>query len=877
MKVIILIFLLFQLCSCYKPAFDKHYKIEKGVLNLKSYNFEEQGNIYLNGQWKFQWMDYDNIDYIKVPAYWDKEKYSKYGFGWYILEIHHNGNEELGLFLERVHSSYEMYINDELVLFNGFPGNSKEETVPSTEPKVTKLPAESPILIKLKVSNFHHFEGGAFYTPIIGKYHDLKYIYHLSSLIDSILIGAFLIMAIHYLILYLKKKNEKAHLFFSLLCFSIFARTIACKHYIYRIFPVNCVSVYHLSNKIDYLFVAIAAICVIILFKELLPNIFRRKVTNILLYIWSAYTLFVFVSPMIIYQQIHVIIEILMLITILSIIEAILKSVIRGNKNFIFTLTGSILLFLSIVNDVLIFNNIIISIHLTHLGLFLFILSNSIVISNRFAKAFTKAEYLTRNLETEVKKATEIIEHQKNELQEIYNNKTSYFVNIAHEIRTPLTLINNYMEKYINKVGVDENLSIVKKNIEHLVRNITNIFNLQSIELGKVIFNHDNLIEVTQIVSNKIILFKSLALNKKVFLSANISNEESFTEIDPIALDNIINNLIENAIKYTSEFGEIVIKVETSNDIKIKIFNSGEGIPEKQLENIYKPYYQINHQKKNIQGIGLGLSLVKKIIEEVQGKIEVISKSGKGTEFCVTLNRIFPIEDNSAVSKDDNTNILDDYNYSILKPNKYIVERNTILVVEDNLELLSYLQGIFYNDFNVFCGRNGIDAINQLDYIPQPDLIISDIMMDNMDGIEFFAEINKIDKFRYVPFIFLTAKTEDESKLKCLKSGAIDFIPKPFNKSELLLKVSSILNLTNNIKDSHQLLINKDIELNKMYAKYGVSNRQIEIISLLKEGLERKEIAYELGISINTVKTQLQRLYEKCSVNNKTELIKIFN
>lgn len=877
MKKIIISCLVLLLFSCTKSQECSNTEIKNGYLDLRNYNFSKSGSIYLDGIWKFKWMNRKKSEYIKVPSHWNKNKYSGNGYGWYTLIIIHNKKEKLGLHLERSQSSYEMYINDKLLLSNGKPGNTKKETIPATHPRFVELPNESPLIIKWKISNFHHNEGGANYTPLIGLYHNLEYMHDFSNLIDSIIIGAILAMFFHYLILFLRKKNEKAHLYFSLLCLFIFARTLASKHYFHTLFPADSVLIFQLSNKIDYLCVALSAICLIILFKELLPNYFNKKVTTVCIIAWATYALYVLVTPMTTYQQLQLIIEIFIISSIMFVIKSIIQSIYYGDKRFIFTLIGSSMLLAAVINDVLIFNNYIISLHLTHLGLFFFILSNSVLISGNFAKAFRKAEYLTINLEKEVKKSTQIIEDQKNELQEIYNNKTSYFVNIAHEIRTPLTLIKNYMDKYIEQVGNEENLIIIKNNIDMLVKNITNIFNLQSIELGKIIFNHDTVVEVTKHVHDKAMLFKSLAENKRIILSTEIPEERAYTKIDSVAFDNIVNNLIENAIKYTTEFEEIKIKVAAEDNIKITVFNSGSCISECQLKSIYKPYYQINHEKKNIQGIGLGLSIVKKIIDDVDGEINVWSEPGKGTEFSVQFNRIIPTDKEAESADLCKSTLPEKYVAASLKPNKYLTERNTILIIEDNYEMLSYLQSIFYDAHNVFCAVNGADALNQLNYIPRPDLIISDIMMDNIDGLEFYNQINKLDNFKNIPLIFLTAKVGHENKLEGLKSGAIDFISKPFDKSELLCKVSSVLNIGQNSIGNINCAEQRKLELDNLFIEYGISKRQIEIITLLKEGLGRKEIAYELGITINTVKTQLQRIFEKCSVSNKTELIKIFN
>ena len=216
--------------------------------------------------------------------------------------------------------------------------------------------------------------------------------------------------------------------------------------------------------------------------------------------------------------------------------------------------------------------------------------------------------------------------------------------------------------------------------------------------------------------------------------------------------------------------------------------------------------------------------------------------------------------------------------------------------------MLSFLLKDLSSDYNICYALNGKDALEKIKNLSKPDIIISDIMMDVMDGYEFYTKLLKDFNFKSIPFIFLTAKSGIDDRLKGLKKGAVDFITKPFNIDELraklysLLKVKEALNserieeiakeltgvldTTNNVLSSmnkNKISDNKNeiTEKDALTMKYGISRRQIEIFSLLEKGFERKEISDCLNVSLSTVKTHINRLFNKFKVNNKTTLINI--
>jgi len=482
-----------------------------------------------------------------------------------------------------------------------------------------------------------------------------------------------------------------------------------------------------------------------------------------------------------------------------------------------------------------------------------------------------------------LKKAYEIIENTSKQ-------KMNFFINIAHETKTPLTLISNYLEKYMKKYKKnDEEMIIIKNNIDKLKRDIINFMDIEKLERGEFVYHHNKIINLSKMIIDKIKIFKEYALKKELKIKNEIK-DNIFIKMDPNAIDRVINNLLDNAIKYSNEKGLIEINLDLIDNDKVEIIvrDSGIGIPEEFQEYIFEPFYQISYNKKNIKGIGVGLSIVNKIIQEIHGKISVKSKINEGSEFRILL-------DCYHLSPNDKVYEQIDYIKPIsmilskkdLKEENYNEEKNTILCVEDNIEMLAYLQNELISKVNFFYAFNGRDALYKLSYIPKPDIIISDIMMDEMNGYEFYEKLQNNIHFKDIPLIFLTAKTAENEKIIGLRKGAVDFINKPFLIEEIISKIDSIIKNRELAKEFNRLEIEnrilEAIRTNKkkkysiqnyenFFNKYQITEREKETILLILKGYENKEIADKLKISLSTVKKHINSIYQKCNVINKIEL-----
>jgi signal transduction histidine kinase/DNA-binding NarL/FixJ family response regulator len=481
------------------------------------------------------------------------------------------------------------------------------------------------------------------------------------------------------------------------------------------------------------------------------------------------------------------------------------------------------------------------------------------------------------------------VERRTKELEKVNEQKTNTFVNLAHETKTPLTLINNYLDEYISKKGSSEELSVVKKNINKLSSDIINFFDLERFNKGFAIYNHNQVCNFSGILSDNLVLFEKYAKQRNIVLREN-NKADLFVKADPVAIDRIIINLLENAIKFSDDDGEIEISLQDDDDkIVFSVKDCGIGITPEMQSKVFEPYYQITNQKKSIQGMGLGLPIVKKVIQDLNGEIKIESNPKKepGTEMIVTVNKHTLLE-NEMVGN----------NYSPYKISAYVEDmsideqpfdekKRTILIVEDNVSMVNYLVKKLRETYNIYAALNGNEALKKLKALRVvPDLIISDVMMDKVDGYSFARIISNDPAYNHIPIIFLSAKSGKSDKLQGLKLGAIDFIQKPFSIQELIQKIESILRNLHRQKKAMLTTAFKTLgtienlqperscdKFDQNCQLYNLTSREKDIVNLIRQGHTYKEVGEALFIAERTVTKHVQNIFEKVQVSNKMELI----
>lgn len=481
------------------------------------------------------------------------------------------------------------------------------------------------------------------------------------------------------------------------------------------------------------------------------------------------------------------------------------------------------------------------------------------------------------------------VDKRTKELELISEQKTNTFVNLAHETKTPLTLINNYLEEYISNNNPSEELDIVKRNLDILSSDIVNVFDLEKFNKGFAVYNHNLVCNFSEILKDSVILFKHYGnhIEIKSTIADNI-----FIQADPLSINRIINNLIENSIKFSTSHGIIEVTLQTDGDsFQFSVKDYGAGIPVDVQAKIFESYYQITNPKNNTQGMGLGLPIVKKIIDDLNGKISVIShpKISPGTEMLIFLNQYAFVTNETLISKVIPNTVAITKEELKIEESFFDEEKQTILIVEDNITMLNYLFKKLSEKYNTYAALNGNDALMKLkEQKTLPDLIITDIMMDKLDGYEFAKIISKSSTYSHIPFIFLSAKAAFNDKLLGLRLGAIDYVPKPFSISELLQKIDSILsyagkqkraiwNKAFNMVNSNNNLAkrNTSSEAFEQNCKlYHLTTREKDVAKLICQGQKYRDISETLYIAERTVTKHAQNIFEKAQVSNKIELIK---
>lgn len=426
-------------------------------------------------------------------------------------------------------------------------------------------------------------------------------------------------------------------------------------------------------------------------------------------------------------------------------------------------------------------------------------------------KIFVYQEKLRQNLRIEK------IQHEKeNEINDI---KIRFYTNISHDIRTPLTLIIGPLE-YILKHEtltdwLKEQLDVIHNNASYLLTLINQLLDFRKVETEKGALKaseHD----IVQFVKEITYAFESYALQKKIDLKFESETKEEMLWFDPQLISKVLYNIISNAIKFTFENGTITIHISSSEkEVRIKVIDTGIGINPEEQEKIFHDFYQVHHNNGSMldsytSGSGIGLSIVKKYVEIHHGRVSVDSKPGKGTTFTIALKKGAGHFEESQI--DYQKNALPKVQLPYFQIYKTDVknaeeaetennpEGNSILVVDDNPDIIKFISNCLHDSFIVFTANNGKQGL-EIAERELPDVIISDIMMPEMDGIDFVKNLKNNELTQHIPVLFLTAKSSFEDTVKGLELGAIDYITKPFNESFLFAKVKNLIQDRNLLAD----------------------------------------------------------------------------
>lgn len=406
-----------------------------------------------------------------------------------------------------------------------------------------------------------------------------------------------------------------------------------------------------------------------------------------------------------------------------------------------------------------------------------------------------------KEYENELKEAKELAEYS-NRL------KSQFLTNISHELRTPLSLImgpiDMMLQRSAKSFGDDElhnYLKIMQKNGNKMLEYIEDIMDLAKLNSNKLTV-HNKEVKLFPLIENIYTLFKTETAYRKINYTLNYQLSKHFlVEVDAQKIEKILNNLLSNAFKYTKDGGSVSINVkEVGEKIEISIEDTGIGIPAEHLPYIFKRFYQVKKEDETIfSGTGVGLALVKELADIHGFDIKVTSQLAKGSCFSLLIPKSIILnyketEEAGAIS-DRGVAIKNEDRPSLVEP------KSLILVVEDNYDMRLFLNNILNKEYEIILAKDGLEGLKILkEKAAKINLVITDLMMPEMDGLELLEHIKSSTWGIDLPVIVLTAQTQKDSRLNALRIGVDEYLTKPFSVDELM---ASVQNLIKNYKVRH--------------------------------------------------------------------------
>lgn len=400
------------------------------------------------------------------------------------------------------------------------------------------------------------------------------------------------------------------------------------------------------------------------------------------------------------------------------------------------------------------------------------------------------AIFLVRNYwhKERLKNALSVEKTRAEKIKEVEEMKIQFFTNISHELRTPLTLILGPLQQilkseHINK-EITDNAKLAENNAKQLLQLVNQLLDFRKVDAGKETINYTNG-DLVAFIGNEVRIFKQIAEEKGLELQFTHQTSQLYAKLDNDKLRKICNNLLSNAIKYTETGGKIDVSLEEDTNKQqytIKVTDTGKGIKKENLDKVFELYTQ-NSASDSSKGTGIGLTLVRNYVLMMKGNITLESEEGKGSTFTITLP-LEPVTEEQIITNCNNEEVSTSENSDN--------HENILLIAEDNDDLRHFVSNYFKKKYTILEATDG--AIAKSLAIEQiPDIILSDLIMPNMNGKELCRALKEDERTSHIPIIMLTAIQSHDTEIEVLQAGANDFITKPFDINILEQKIVNLL------------------------------------------------------------------------------------
>lgn len=541
------------------------------------------------------------------------------------------------------------------------------------------------------------------------------------------------------------------------------------------------------------------------------------------------------------------------------------------------------------------------------LGLFLFVclaaaalIFRGYLIKVKLNETLAKTNGELKRLNVELGEKNEELKRLNEEVLELTHSRLVFFTNISHELRTPLTLIADPVEMLLEDTGIKgksrELLKMVQRNALALQQLVSNILDFRKIQNGKMelkLYRFDIVKTLTMWVGD----FQLTAERKQIRLHLDVDDLKGSHEMiaDQEKISRIVFNLLSNALKYTPAGGEIFVSLKDEGaNLRLDVRDTGKGISQDEADKIFERFFQA---KGAASGTGIGLALVKSFVELHHGEARVESEPGKGSDFIVVIPRKqegdsqvihndVDIVDNSAnASASDSKNVvdesvlqyIDDGDRSRGKVQQLVSEntnRPTVLVIDDNTDIRQYERTLLQDEYVVLEAADGKEGL-AVALKEVPDLVICDVMMPVMDGLEFTKQLKTNTATSHIPVIMLTAKNLEEHRAEGYEHGADSYITKPFHSKVLLARIENLLRQRQLLKNLYQGTKEAEKEISEAHLEDRDKQFLKQLQAIIQKNLSNSEFGVEnMGQQIGLSRVQLYRKVKAMTGSSVVDLLR---
>lgn len=505
-----------------------------------------------------------------------------------------------------------------------------------------------------------------------------------------------------------------------------------------------------------------------------------------------------------------------------------------------------------------------------------------------------------KRLNVELGEKNEELKRLNEEVLELTHSRLVFFTNISHELRTPLTLIADPVEMLLEDSGIKgksrELLKMVQRNALALQQLVSNILDFRKIQNGKMelkLYRFDIVKTLTMWVGD----FQLTAERKQIRLHLDVDDLKGSHEMiaDQEKISRIVFNLLSNALKYTPAGGEIFVSLKDEGaNLRLDVKDTGKGISQDEADKIFERFFQA---KGAASGTGIGLALVKSFVELHHGEARVESELGKGSDFIVVIPREqegdsqvihndVDIVDNSVnASAPTGKNVvdesvlqyIDDGDRSHGKVQQLVSEntnRPTVLVIDDNTDIRQYERTLLQDEYIVLEAADGKEGL-AVALKEVPDLVICDVMMPVMDGLELTEQLKTNTATSHIPVIMLTAKTLEEHRVEGYEHGADSYITKPFHSKVLLARIENLLRQRQLLKNLYQGTKEAEKEISEAHLEDRDKQFLKQLQAIIQQNLSDSEFGVEdMGQQIGLSRVQLYRKVKAMTGSSVVDLLR---